>query len=76
MVVSPAVTAGAMISVTVGETSAIFLVVTTMKSNGLRPSLPTSGTELRTGRKISRSHQDWGFLTGGGLPSFHVAMIK
>ena len=58
MVVCPAVTAGAIISVTVGETSAIFLVVTTIKSNGLRHSLPTSGTELQTGKKISRSHQD------------------
>ena len=52
-----AVTAGAMSSATVGETSAMFLVVTTMKSYGLIPSLSTSGIELRTEKIVSRIHR-------------------
>ena len=56
MVVWPAVTAGAMSSAAVGETSAMFLVVTTMKSYALIPSLSTSGIELRTEKNVSRIH--------------------
>jgi len=56
MEVWPAVTAGAMSSATVGETSAMFLVVTTMKSNGLMLSWVTSGIVLRTEKDVSRIH--------------------
>lgn len=49
----PGVTAGAMISGTVGETSAMFLVVTTMKSNGFMPSAATSGIDLRTEKMLA-----------------------
>lgn len=48
MLVCPGVTAGAMISATVGGTSAMFLVVTTMKSKGSRPSSKIFGSEFRT----------------------------
>lgn len=48
MEVLPGVTAGCMMSATVGEISAMFLVVTRTKSKGSRPSLATSGTLLRT----------------------------
>lgn len=57
MDVWPPVTAGAMSSATVGETSAMFLVVTTMKSYGLIPSLSTSRIELRTEKNVSRIHE-------------------
>lgn len=45
--VCPGVTAGATSSATVGETSAMFLVVTTIKSN-LVSNLDTSGIVLTT----------------------------
>lgn len=50
MLVCPGVTAGAMISATEGGMSAMFLVVTTMKSNGFRPPSVIFGIELRTER--------------------------
>lgn len=46
--VLPGVTAGAIMSATVGETSGMFFVVTRMKSNGGRFSFTTSGTALQT----------------------------
>lgn len=46
--VKPGVTAGAMILATVGCTSAMFLVVMTMKSKDRSPLLATLGIELHT----------------------------
>ncbi len=48
ILVCPGVTAGAMISATVGGTSAMFLVVTTMKSKDSRHPLEIFGTDLST----------------------------
>lgn len=48
MAVCDGVTAGAIISATLGGDSGIIFVVTIMKSNGSRPSAATSGIVLRT----------------------------
>lgn len=53
MAVLPGVTAGSMMSATVGDTSGMFLVVTRMKSNGFTPSLATLGTLLTTEGVVS-----------------------
>jgi hypothetical protein len=75
MAVWPAVTAGAMSSATVGEISAIFLVVTTIKSNWVS-DFETSGIALHTSAISRYLGVFFNGRTVGWSPAFYLTEVN